>query len=54
MITPAISVLSAVEGLDVVSPAFGQLVLPIAIAILIGLFVVQRHGTARSARSSGR
>jgi KUP system potassium uptake protein len=47
MITPAISVLSAVEGLSVVNPAFGHLVLPISVVILIGLFLVQSRGTAR-------
>lgn len=47
IITPAISVLSAVEGLSVVSSAFTPLVLPISIAILIGLFLIQKHGTAR-------
>ena len=46
MITPAISVLSAVEGLTVVHPSFQPLVLPIAIVILIGLFAIQRFGTA--------
>ncbi|RZM12275.1 MAG: potassium transporter Kup, partial [Sphingomonas sp.] len=47
MITPAVSVLSAVEGLAVAAPAFGGLVLPIVIVILIGLFWVQKSGTAR-------
>jgi KUP system potassium uptake protein len=47
MITPAISVLSAVEGLEVLNPAFAEFVIPIAIAILIGLFALQRHGTER-------
>ena len=47
MITPAISVLSAVEGLTVVQSSLAPLVLPIAIAILIGLFLIQRFGTAR-------
>src|SRR3546814_10260764 len=47
MITPAISVLSAVEGLEVVSPAFGTWVIPIAVTILIGLFLIQSHGTAK-------
>jgi len=46
VITPAISVLSAVEGLKVAVPAFEHLVLPLAVAILIALFAVQRHGTA--------
>ena len=47
IITPAISVLSAVEGLTVVSPGLNRAVLPIAIAIIFGLFVVQSRGTAR-------
>ncbi|MCL6729042.1 potassium transporter Kup [Sphingomonas sp. SE220] len=47
MITPAISVLSAVEGLNIVNPAFGHLVLPISVVILVALFFVQSHGTAR-------
>lgn len=47
MITPAISVLSAVEGLTVVNPVLEPLVLPIAVVILIGLFLLQSHGTAR-------
>ena len=47
MITPAISVLSAVEGLQVVTPVFTPYVIPITIAILIALFVVQSRGTAR-------
>jgi len=46
IITPAISVLSAVEGLKVVSPGMQQFVLPISIGILIALFAIQRHGTA--------
>ncbi|MBT9528232.1 MAG: potassium transporter Kup [Rhizobacter sp.] len=46
VITPAISVLSAVEGLEVVTPAFKPYVLPISLAVLVGLFAVQRHGTA--------
>ncbi|MCF3945368.1 potassium transporter Kup [Acidiphilium sp. AL] len=45
VITPAISVLSAVEGLGVASPAFNRLVLPIAVAVIVGLFLVQRRGT---------
>jgi KUP system potassium uptake protein len=47
MITPAISVLSAVEGLEIVQPGFQPLVIPISIAILIGLFIVQLRGTAQ-------
>jgi KUP system potassium uptake protein len=47
MITPAISVLSAVEGLTVVEANLQPLVIPISIAILVGLFLVQARGTAR-------
>jgi KUP system potassium uptake protein len=47
IITPAISVLSAVEGLTIVHGGLEPLVVPIAIVILIGLFLVQRFGTAR-------
>jgi KUP system potassium uptake protein len=45
MITPAISVLSAVEGLKVATPFFNPYIVPITIAILIGLFALQRRGT---------
>ncbi len=45
MITPAISVVSAVEGLDVATPSVSGLVVPIALVILFGLFAVQRFGT---------
>jgi KUP system potassium uptake protein len=45
VITPAISVLSAVEGLDLVSPAFTKYVIPLTLVILFGLFLVQKHGT---------
>ncbi len=45
MITPAISVLSAVEGLEVLAPQLDAIVIPVALAILIGLFAVQSHGT---------
>ncbi len=47
MVTPAISVLGAVEGLQVVAPQFNSVVIPISIAILTGLFVFQKHGTAK-------
>jgi KUP system potassium uptake protein len=47
MITPAISVLSAVEGLTVVHPGLEPLVIPLAVAILIGLFAMQSRGTAK-------
>ncbi len=47
MITPAISVLSAVEGLKIATPRLNDAIVPITCAILFVLFVVQRHGTAR-------
>jgi KUP system potassium uptake protein len=53
MLTPAISVLSAVEGLTVVSHSFEPLVIPLTLAILIGLFVMQSRGTARIGRLFG-
>jgi KUP system potassium uptake protein len=53
MITPAISVLSAVEGLTVVQSGLQPLVIPISIGILIGLFLVQSRGTAKVGRLFG-
>ena len=47
VITPAISVLGAAEGLEVVAPALKAWVLPISVGVLVGLFVVQRFGTQR-------
>ena len=47
MITPAISVLSAMEGLEVATPVFRPFVVPLTIIVLIALFVVQRFGTGR-------
>jgi KUP system potassium uptake protein len=47
MITPAISVLSAVEGLRVVRPELEPLVIPITVVIIVALFAVQRTGTAK-------
>jgi KUP system potassium uptake protein len=46
VITPAISVLSAVEGLEVISPAFKKAVIPLTLVILFALFAVQKRGTA--------
>ena len=46
VITPAISVLSAVEGLELITPTFKPYILPITLAIVVGLFVIQRRGTA--------
>src|SRR5215210_4401311 len=53
MITPAISVLSAVEGLEVAAPSLESLVVPIALGILTGLFVIQRYGTGAIGRLFG-
>ena len=53
MITPAISVLSAVEGLDVVAPQLKGYVLPITAVVLTGLFWIQRHGTGVVGRFFG-
>ena len=47
MITPAISVLSAVEGLEVAAPQLHYVVVPLTMAILVVLFMIQRHGSAR-------
>lgn len=47
MITPAVSVLSAVEGLEIVAPSLSSLVVPIALVLLVGLFLIQRYGTGR-------
>jgi KUP system potassium uptake protein len=47
VITPAISVLSAVEGLEVVAPDLHSFVTPLAAGIIVALFLIQRHGTAR-------
>lgn len=53
MITPAISVLSAVEGLEVVDPDFKDLVVPVTAVIILALFSVQRRGTAAVGRFFG-
>ncbi|VTU40935.1 potassium transport protein Kup [Variovorax sp. PBS-H4] len=53
VITPAISVLSAVEGLEVVSPHFKHYVIPITLVVLFGLFAVQKHGTSGIGRFFG-
>jgi hypothetical protein len=47
LITPAISVLSAVEGLDVATPVFAPYIVPITLGILVGLFWIQSHGTTK-------
>ncbi|WP_413468600.1 KUP/HAK/KT family potassium transporter [Mesorhizobium muleiense] len=53
VLTPAVSVLSAVEGLKVVLPSLSALVVPVAVVILVGVFVVQRFGTESIARFLG-
>lgn len=53
IITPAISVLSAIEGLSIATPIFNQWLVPLSIGILAGLFMVQRHGTATMGKFFG-
>ena len=53
IITPAISVLSAIEGLSIATPMFNDWLEPLAIGILAGLFLVQRHGTATMGKFFG-
>ena len=53
VITPAISVLGAAEGLEVVAPALKPWVVPISVAVLVGLFMMQSHGTGRVGKAFG-
>lgn len=53
VITPAISVLSAVEGLEIAAPQLSQFVIPITLVILAALFLIQRHGTATMGKLFG-
>ena len=53
VITPALSVLSAIEGIDVAQPAFHEFVVPLTVVILVVLFAFQSHGTARVAALFG-
>lgn len=53
VITPAISVLGAIEGLEVATPAMAHYVVPLAVVVLVGLYSVQRHGTAGIGRWFG-
>jgi KUP system potassium uptake protein len=53
MITPAITVLGAVEGLNVATPLFEPYVVPVAVAILVCVFAIQKHGTHRVGRMFG-
>ena len=51
IITPAISVLGAVEGLNVATPLFAPYVVPVTVVIIVGLFLIQSRGTAQVARA---
>ncbi|HTW85855.1 MAG TPA: KUP/HAK/KT family potassium transporter [Candidatus Sulfotelmatobacter sp.] len=53
LITPAISVISAVEGLEVANPAFAQWVVPISLVVVVGLFALQTRGTEKVGRLFG-
>ena len=53
VITPAVSVLSAVEGLEVAAPAFHKFIVPVTLVVLTGLFAAQRFGTATVGRLFG-
>ena len=53
VITPAISVVSAVEGLETISPELGQYVVPVSLAVLVMLFLVQKQGTEKISRAFG-
>ncbi|WP_180028770.1 potassium transporter Kup [Acinetobacter sp. YH16032] len=53
IITPAISILSAIEGLSIATPMFNQWLLPLAVGILTALFLIQRHGTATMGKFFG-
>jgi len=53
VITPAISVLSAVEGLEVAAPGLSRYIIPVTVGVLIGLFLIQRKGTERVGKVFG-
>jgi KUP system potassium uptake protein len=53
VITPAISVLSAVEGLEIATPAFKPFIIPLTLVVILLLFVVQKHGTSQIGRLFG-
>jgi KUP system potassium uptake protein len=53
VITPAISVLGAIEGLEVAAPGLEQYIVPLTIIVLISLYALQRHGTAGIGRFFG-
>jgi KUP system potassium uptake protein len=53
ILTPAISVLSAVEGIEIAAPSLKSIILPATLGVIVGLFMVQRHGTAAMGRLFG-
>jgi KUP system potassium uptake protein len=53
VVTPAISVLSAVEGLEIITPAFKPFVIPLSLVVLVFLFIIQKYGTASVGRLFG-
>ncbi|NIF22197.1 low affinity potassium transporter Kup [Candidatus Pantoea multigeneris] len=53
VITPAISVLSAIEGIEVVAPKLSHIIVPLSLLILVGLFMIQKHGTEKVSRIFG-
>ncbi len=53
MITPAITVMSAVEGLELINPEFAHMVVPVTLLVVVGLFAFQRRGTAQVAKLFG-
>ncbi len=53
VITPAISVMSAIEGIEVVAPALDRFIVPLSVVILALLFIIQKHGTERVSRVFG-
>src|SRR3954471_13839293 len=53
MITPAITVLAAIEGLNLATPFFEPYVVPVTVVILVGIFTIQRYGTHRVGRLFG-
>jgi len=53
VITPAVSVLSAIEGIEIAAPRLGEFILPIAVVVIVGLFLVQSRGTGTVGRVFG-
>lgn len=53
VLTPAISVLSAIEGIEIATPSLANYAVPISLAVLVGLFAIQKHGTGKVGRLFG-